>query len=200
MLVVTTVRGQSGPPGWCTVYSGYGDNPDLAEIRGPQSATGYYGCSRDGKRCLPQRLTPGTPVVIAFSDGDWTCGYAPGPVWIPSAALQPLRFDLNPPLKAWTGTWTGGEDRVVISLSEVPGKLDIKGAAEWHGARGVSHDGAFSGQVQPDGNHLRFREGRPPEWGCVVSLTLFGKYIVADDNQKCGGMNVRFWGIWKRAD
>jgi hypothetical protein len=103
-------------------------------------------------------------------------------------------------LKAWLGTWKGGEDRVVIGLSKVPGKLSLKGTAHWHGARGVVHYGEFSGQVEPDGNHLHFAEGRPFAWGCVVDLTLFGEYIVADDNQGCGGMNVRFIGIWKRAE
>jgi hypothetical protein len=89
---------------------------------------------------------------------------------------------------------------VVISLSEVPGKLGIKGTAEWHGERGVTHEGALNGEVEPDGNHLSYREGQPPEWGCVVSLTMVGKYIVADDNRRCGALNVRFWGIWKRAN
>ena len=30
-------------------------------------------------------------------------------------------------------------------------------------------------------------------------VALIGKYILANDNNMCGGMNVRFWGIWKRA-
>jgi hypothetical protein len=199
LVIVAAMRGQSRPAGWCVAYSGFGANPNLMEVGDTRSTTGYFGCARDGSGCLSKRLAPGTPVVIAFSDGDWTCGYAPGPVWIPSADLRPLNFDLSPPLKAWVGTWIGGEDRVVISLSKVPGKLSLEGTAHWHGARGVVHDGEFNGQVEPDGNHLHFAEGRPLAWGCVVDLTLFGKYIVADDNERCGGMNVRFYGIWKRA-
>jgi hypothetical protein len=34
---------------------------------------------------------------------------------------------------------------------------------------------------------------------CVVDMTLIGTYIVARDNGKCGGMNVRFGGIWQKA-
>jgi hypothetical protein len=34
---------------------------------------------------------------------------------------------------------------------------------------------------------------------CIVDLTLIGKHLVANDNARCGGFNVRFWGIWNRA-
>jgi hypothetical protein len=200
LVIVAAMRGQSQPPGSCIAHSGFGANPNLMEVGGARSATGYFGCARDGSGCFSKHLTPRTPVVITFSDGDWTCGYAPGPVWIRSADLRPLHFDLYPPLKAWVGTWKGGEDRVVIGLSKDPGKLSLEGTAHWHGAGGVVHDGGFSGQAEPEGNHLHFAEGRPSAWGCVVDLTLFGKYIVADDNERCGGMNVRFYGIWKRTE
>lgn len=200
LVVVSAVRGQNGPPGRCIAYSGFGANPNLMEVGGALPTTGYFGCARDGSGCLSEHLTPGTPVVVTFSDGDWTCGYDPSPVWIRSADLRPIHFDLNPPLKAWVGMWKGGEDRVVIGFSKDSGKLSLAGTAHWHGAQGVVHDGEFRGEVEPDGNHLDYREGRPPDWRCVVDLTLFGKYIVADDNQRCGGMNVRFMGIWQRAE
>jgi hypothetical protein len=40
---------------------------------------------------------------------------------------------------------------------------------------------------------MRFVQGT-----CVLDLALVGKYIVAGDNEHCGGANVRLWGIWKR--
>lgn len=199
LVLSSATHGQERPPGWCIAYSGFGANPNLAEVGGTQSKTGYFGCLRDGSKCLSTPMQPGTPFVISFSNGDWTCGYGPGPEWIRSAHLRPLSFDLNPPLRAWRGTWQRGEDRVVIRLSNLPGKLSLEGKAYWHGQGDVTHDGRFIGQAEPDGNHLHYGEGRPSAWGCVVDLTLFGDFIVADDNQRCGGMNVRFWGIWKRA-
>ena len=30
-------------------------------------------------------------------------------------------------------------------------------------------------------------------------LALIGKYLLANDNNMCGGANVRFWGVWRRA-
>jgi hypothetical protein len=34
---------------------------------------------------------------------------------------------------------------------------------------------------------------------CTVNLALLGNYLLANDNNMCGGVNVRFWGVWKRA-
>jgi len=34
---------------------------------------------------------------------------------------------------------------------------------------------------------------------CMVDLTLVGRYLVVTDNNMCGGVNVRFWGIWVRS-
>jgi hypothetical protein len=53
------------------------------------------------------------------------------------------------------------------------------------------------GNAIPSGNHLHFVEDGPNS--CTIDLTLLGKFILASDNQLCGGMNARFQGFWKRA-
>ena len=72
--------------------------------------------------------------------------------------------------------------------------LRIEGHAWWLGARGVSHSGSIKALAVPSSNRLHF-----VEMTCVLDLALVGKYIVAEDNQQCGGANVRFWGIWRRS-
>jgi hypothetical protein len=72
--------------------------------------------------------------------------------------------------------------------------LRIEGHAWWLGARGVSHSGSIKARAVPSGNRLHFVEST-----CTLDLALVGKYIVADDNEQCGGANVRFWGIWRRS-
>ena len=69
--------------------------------------------------------------------------------------------------------------------------------------RRIRKDGAayfgpyFPGSLARRLQNLVHRHFKIPS--CTVDLTLIGKYLVANDNDKCGGQNVRFWGVWKRA-
>ncbi len=49
-------------------------------------------------------------------------------------------------------------------------------------------------ETNPAGNHLHVEDD-----ACHIDLALIGRYILANDNNGCGGANVRFWGVWKRA-
>ena len=200
ITAISAVAAQDRPATFCS-FDGFGGNPALAEIATAQPATGYSGCRSD-RSCIPETFAPGDPILVYRVAGDWTCGYlwhsdGAGPGWVRSTDIRPIKFDPQPALSAWAGTWTGGEDRVTIQLSNIPGELDLKGEATWHGAGGVDHLGDFAGAAAPHGNHLHVASGGADP--CLVNLTLVGRYIVADDNNKCGGLNVRFWGLWKRA-
>jgi hypothetical protein len=143
-------------------------------------------------------LAPGDTATVYHTDGDWTCAYlqqrsGEGPGWVKSRDIREVAFDPAPALTAWIGSWSNGRGRIRISISS--GKLHLAGEAEWHGNAGVVHTGDFEGDALPQGNHLHFVEAGADS--CMVDLTLLGKYLVANDNQNCGGMNVRFWGVWK---
>jgi hypothetical protein len=150
--------------------------------------------------CVEAPVSLGTPVEIYRRQGGWTCGYVSGnngagPAWILTDALRVVPYDDHPPLKAWLGTWTGGEDRVRIRADSVPGTVLLEGSAEWSG-KYTSHFGDTKGSASPEGNHLHFVENGPDS--CTIEMTLLGRYILASDNQACGGLNARFQGIWKR--
>jgi hypothetical protein len=176
LLATIGVAAQDRPGKLCT-YDGFSTNPKLAEVAGD-------------------------PLLVYRVEGAWTCGYlsqhgGAGPAWVRSAEIRLVQVDPNPPLAAWAGTWKGGEDRVTIQLSKTPGSLALKGAAVWRGRANAVHTGDFEGEGTPQGNHLHFVDSGTDS--CTIDFTLVGAYIVADDNNKCGGMNVRFQGIWKRA-
>ncbi len=188
------------PPKSACEFDGFAGNLNLMQVTG-KSTVGYYACSANGK-CLAMPIETGNPVVVYRAEGDWICGYlsdkkGSGPGWIQAKDARPVEFDRNPPLREWLGIWTGGEDRVRIRMSKQPGKLALDGSAEWHGGGDNVHTGEFSGEVTPKGNHLNYAEGDAE--ACTIELTLFGKYILANDNDRCGGMNVRFWGVWTRS-
>ena len=142
-------------------------------------------------------------MVVYQADGDWTCGYllqakGAGPGWFRSSDIRQINFDAAPPIDAWVGAWANGDDRIHIQTSKAPAKLELTGTAVWHGrTKDAVHTGDFSGAAAPVGSHLHFVESGADS--CTIDLTLFGKYLVANDNNLCGGENVRFWGIWKPA-
>ncbi len=178
-----------------------GPEPQLAEVA--TNGVMQLICCRGGEngKYMQFPLEPGTPVLIDYQQAGWACGYATtstggGSGWIRSNALHKISFNLEPPLKAWTGTWAGEEDTVVIHKGAAPGTLSVNGSAQWHGWNGVIHGGSVDGIASPSGNRLFL--SHPQEYGCEVYMTLMGDYIVASDNGSCGGMNVRFMGIWKR--
>lgn len=66
------------------------------------------------------------------------------------------------------------------------------------------HLGQLNGEAVPVGNRLHVAEtGRDSEpTGCVHDLMLTSQdgqpELQGNDNQRCGGMSVNFWGKWQR--
>src|SRR3954453_966071 len=73
-------------------------------------------------------------------------------------------------------------------------RLSIRGENTWHGLGDVVHYGTISFTTEAASNPLKLANS-----GCEVSATLVGDYLMLHDNDRCGGMNVRFQGAWKRA-
>lgn len=174
----------------------------VAEVATATAVTTWMGCDSP-KGCIPERVDPGSPILIYSTEGSWTCGYysdhrGAGPTWFRSLQLRPIRYELNPAINAWKGNWSaGGEDKITIALAKGGKALHLQGNATWHGPNGVDHFGDIEGDATPIGNRVHFEEGGPNS--CTIDLTLLGNIILASDNNRCGGMNVRFEGFWKRS-
>jgi len=195
-LCFGTAVGQQPPASACD-FDGFDMNAKLAEVSKPTTA--YYNCT--GKKCLSMSLKASDSVVISRSEGDWTCGYlssnkgsAQG--WVRSQDIRVTQAERNPSLGAWIGTWAQGENRITLEHTKAPGALSLDGQAFWHGGRDNVHEGSIAGEVSPTGNRVHYEEGSVES--CTVDLALIGNYILANDNNRCGGMNVRFWGVWRR--
>jgi hypothetical protein len=195
---------QGKPTGDCSFpYDGFATTPgqkvQIAEVAA-RAAVKLEECGFK-KGCIVSPAAWGRPVLIYPEQGAWTCGYfsgrdGAGPAWIRSGALHLVPYDARPNLNAWIGTWTGGEDRVLICAGSVPGTLHLVGDAVWNGARGNAHFGDTKGDASPVGNRLHFVQNGPDN--CTIDMTLLERYILASDNGLCGALNARFQGIWKR--
>ncbi|HEY4009743.1 MAG TPA: hypothetical protein VGM11_06300 [Acidobacteriaceae bacterium] len=201
LFLPLSARAQAKPHGACP-FVGFEDDshgqPNLAEVATKAPAPTWLACDSP-KGCASLTVEPGSPVQIYSTDGEWTCGYSEdrhgaGATWFRSRDLRPVKFSLDPPMNAWYGVWKGGEDRVVISPARDGKGLHLKGNAVWHGLNGNDHFGHIQGDAAPTGNRLHYVDD-----GCVVNLTLAGRFILASDNQGCGGMNARFGGFWTRS-
>ena len=185
------------PPSSACSFQGFSARDTLAAVA--RAATGYRGCATAAS-CMLAKLVAGDMVTPYRTEGAWTCGYiqernGAGPGWVKTSDLHEIHADPAPPLAAWVGTWTNGGGRIRITVGGA-GTLHLVGENEWHGRAGVVHTGEFEGDARPEGNHLHFEESGAGS--CTVDLTLIGNYLAANDNEACGGMNVRFWGTWKR--
>lgn len=161
-------------------------------------------------------LLPGDNVLVDEIEGGFACATfvsARGVEtsgWLPASGLE-----FRPSLAATApGDWVGEWRRVeaTIKLKAAGNLLEADGEATWGSldpqrvARGAVNMGEFSGSSRLRGNILAFGDGysgerAPDDKGgeCHVRLRLYGPYILAEDNMRCGGMNVSFRGIYARA-
>lgn len=152
-------------------------------------------------------LLPGDLVVTARSFNGYRCIlYRNGKNVAGSAGYAPegrLEAPPSAPVtqKDWLGVWRMGDDSITLRAKR--DKLSASGEAYWPSANpspreapGGPHTGEMSGVATPKGNFVAFADS---EDECHVSLTLLPPFLLAHDDTHCGGANVRFDGVYMRA-
>ncbi len=152
-------------------------------------------------------LVAGDEVITGKARGPYVCVFYPNKGggsagWVGANRLVRERVVGPPLLTAWAGQWSYGDDS--IRLKARGSELVADGDAFWPSANpplsvrpGGPNIGQFSGKAHPEGGHVVFKDGTG-EYACVVTLDLVGRYLIASDNSNCGGMNVRFDGVYRR--
>jgi hypothetical protein len=185
--------------------SGQPSSPAVASPKGaPHEKCAYDGSGAALAEVIAESASerPGDMVVVYRVQGDWTCGYLTHKAgarsgWIPSAAIRLFNADPKPPLDAWLGTWRKDEEYITIVNAKTPGKVALESGRALHGSKHVAQGGETKGEAIPNGNHAHFVDDNLHI--CEVDVTLYGKYLLSEDNHFCGDLNVRFWGIWTRS-
>ena len=172
-------------------FQGFATTFQLAVIT--RSTDGWVLCPPNGG-CRSSPLKANEPIVVYNVDGAWTCAALPGgPGWVRSTDTRAITADPSPRLDMWAGNRSGGAGRITIRRAKTFGALRMSGRGRWEGGNGLVHTGTFTGHAAPQGNRMRFSDGF-----CEIDLLLAGRYILAEDNGGCGGLNVSFSGIWTR--
>lgn len=162
-------------------------------------------------------LLPGDQVVVTRVDGDKGCAEYHNPAksadndetagWLPLARLA-----LKSPAPDWVGRWGDSETAITAKPQKdkirIDAKMDLQlGSGDEGGEFAALVDGAqsqakfgyepsYDGQA---GKLLPYQDKVGPGI-CQVKLKQLGRYLVVGDNHMCGGINVSFSRIYRRAD
>lgn len=188
----------------------------IAEVSGAREGRSHFfddgeGCPQ-GDHCRRKSyLVDGDRVLVAQRSGDWSCVWYAAKKrggaqqefvgWMDSAALRRLPHK-QADAEDWLGEWRFYDNRLLISAGNEDA-LEVSGEAAWYGGinsfgERVVHVGSLAGAgLVADGNVLSVSEGED-EYSCQARLRLVGSSLVVDDNGNCGGMNVRFNGVYRR--
>lgn len=195
------------PANWCRNGLFPSDEAEfkLATVSGLKGTRIHFlndddGCpSADAKCRMKSYLIAGNQVLVSRRYGSWICGwYQPQKGsetvgWLPLDRLVISERPASPALEKWIGRWKYYDQSLNIRRDSKREFLSVKGDAIWRGAGDNVHVGSVAARSSPQGIELILIEEE-----CRVTLKLVGDYIVASDNSECGGMNVRFNGVYRK--
>jgi hypothetical protein len=164
-----------------------------------------HGCPRENdESCIGGAyVVSGDTVIVGRARGNYLCVFYPNKRggtagWVQASRLRTIDFDKKPALEAWAGLWTDDDDTLAIKV--VNGRLAVNGHAYWPARNppadqfpGGAHFGGIRGVAAPDGNDIVWSED-----DCIVNAHFLRDLLIVGDNGQCGGMNVRFDGVYRR--
>jgi len=164
----------------------------------------YDGCPAKAAKCMRAAyLVPGDEVLVGKSTANWACVWYQDRKheivsWMPKTNIAVVSAPPLHPVRDWLGVWSDGNGTIRISRSGARDSLEFLSKLRWDG--GSSPDGfpiANFGGTKAALN-VNGRRASASDGVCQVVLTRIGKYLLADDNGDCGGMNVRHTGVYFR--
>ncbi len=193
----------------CLTYDGRYSEAPLFRVTAKDTNEKVYFFSRkiscaQGSSC-PSRmkayLVDGDVVFGGPADKNFRCVYygtakatlAAG--FVATANLVPFVESEDLTQDFLVGTWTNDGNPKIVIAAVGKDQVSAQGEAWWPG-RGVPpyHESGFSAVASWAGQEITFRDG-DDAYSCRVDLLRRGPYLVAQDNNNCGGNNVRFSGI-----
>lgn len=145
-------------------------------------------------------VIPGDEVIVSRTYGNYACSWfqpKKGFETVGWISLDKLRFEENVSGANWLGNWSYAENSINIARAKTPGMVHVTGNAFWKGLGDNIHIGEidFLGSIKGTKMSL----GEEGEYECRVKMQCAGKYLVVSDNLNCGGVNVSFNGVYRKA-
>lgn len=214
LLLVTASPAQleGNPANWCRGGFFTRESADfkIGSVKGGRSARAYFynddpaDCP-GGKKCRGRAfVVGGDKVIVSREYNGFVCSWYSTPKgsdtvgWLRADALRITEPSAKPPLSAWLGTWRYGDNSISFTDNKLAGFLNVTGDAVWKGLGDNVHVGELDGRFEPAGNVLEYKDG-DDEFDCKATMRLIGDYLVVGDNLHCGGANVSFSGVYRKA-
>ena len=227
-MLILLAFGTSAAPAASFECDGLPTSPALARVVTKQARLNFVAgpgkrtpaCPSAESTCkLRAYVVPGDEVLVNATEQPYVCASFKASNGTETRGLLPRTALEVAPLgpasaEKWVGTWRRQEG--LIEISRDKDQLKVSGNATYGGhdpqrvRRGAINTGELEGSGSPKGQLLAIgydpdRSAFPPTDSaalddCAARLQLFGRYLVAEDNGKCGGLNVSFTGIYVRAD
>lgn len=175
----------------------------IAAVAGPRVRlrADDEGCP-EAERCVQKAyLVPGDRVLVSTRDPQWACVWYSGRKretvgWLPASAVEAVVAAV-PELQAWVGRWRAVSGDNEIEIRSVGDRLAVTGDATWQGVASVNV-GQFEGEGMPEGDRWIVGDVAV-EYECAVDMRLVAGQLVVHDNGNCGGLNVRFDHVYRKA-
>lgn len=167
-------------------------------------------CQRTGSCGQSGYLIAGDLVVLHAQKAGWACieftSRTGKPTFQRAVPQNALRIIRQP--STLRGTWKFGDQSIFLRRSG--DKLLLRGWSQWPWQMGASAEtrkrlessGPNVGNIDlsapfPRTDTVQFGEGAD-ENACQVALRVLGPYLLAQDNNNCGGLNVSFSGTYRQ--
>lgn len=201
----------------------FGDKLSVARVIKSRPRVHFFNGAASRKNCprlsaecrTTTYLVGGDVVLTSEKRSDFVCvtyanaqGRDTGG-WMPADALEPVAQERVAVPGGWVGEWRRIEAQITIKPSGA-GAIAIDGSATWGGndpgrvKRGTVRSGAVSAVAKPSGDTVFFTEGNASSFDsagkdtCAVRMRRIAQYMLVEDNDACGGINVSFSGIYVR--
>lgn len=199
-------QAEGNPPEWCRngAFADSAARFRLGRVKGARGARVHFhkdadGCPSPVARCREKAyVVPGDEVVVAHDFGRWACAwYQPARGsetvgWIDTDSLDIKEAVASPPSARWLGEWRLYDNSLTIRRAGA-GRLSVSGHAFWRGLGDNIHVGEVEGEVVPAGDRFAYEDDE-----CRVAAQLVGPFLVVNDNNRCGGANVTFDGVYRK--
>ncbi len=186
----------------CLAYDGHYEVAPLMRVRAgiPGGKVNFQKKAEPCAAGCPSRekayLVPGDVVFAGPELRGHRCAYygtAKGEIvagFLPPDALEEAQETGIIDSKFLAGTWVSlGENPITFKAAD-GNAIHAQGKAVWRGPADA-HLGSFSATAVPRGESMTLVDE-----ACEVRVRRRGPYLLVDDNLHCGGVNVRFRGIY----
>jgi hypothetical protein len=177
-------------------------------------------CPSLGSTCkLKAFLLPGDEVLVNVTEqGPYVCATYKTQSGVMTRGLLPrlalqVASPAEIPAQQWEGKWRRDSEAEIVIKSrndevEISGEASFGNRNPERRKRGQINTGELNGTGKPRGQVLAIgydpeRSAFPPSEDeapdiCAAQLELLGRYLLVEDNLRCGGLNVTFTGVYVR--